>query len=142
MIKLILEFLFILSPTLIESGSDLYRAKVKKKTDTHTKDIWRLRIPLMVGVSLLTPLIFPNEFIYPLHVVQTLAYTTGLFIFLFDPIMGIGLTGNPFFLGISSKTDLFFKDWPKFNVLFVRIWVFLLTYFIYYQFDRVLNYPY
>jgi hypothetical protein len=138
-LTLVLSLLLLSVPWIVEAASDLYRAKVLKKTDTHKKDIWALRVPLMAGVSLLTPLLFPNEFIYIIHVAQSALLSFGVFVLCFDAAMGIGLVKDPFFLGGSSKTDIFFKQWPKINLLLMRLFIFIITFLIYTQLDYILS---
>ena len=139
MLKILLTILIAFIPTIVESVTDLYRAKVKHLVDTHTKDIWMLRIPIIIGISLLTPLIFPNEFVYWVHFWQMVALSSGIFIMFFDPIMGIGLGHGPFYLGTTSKTDVWFKLIPTWQLYFLKSCLLITGVLIYFTLDQILG---
>jgi len=126
-------------PWIVEAALDLYDAKKLGKYDNHDQDIWVLRIPAAGLASIANVIIFPNEFIWPVHLLQSGLLTIGLFVLCFDMTMGLVLKKDPFFLGGSSKFDIFLKQWPKVNVLFARLVIFIITFLIYTQLDYILS---
>ena len=130
-------------PWILEAVLDLYDAKVKKKSDNHKKDIWLVRIPAFIGVSILNVILFPNEFIWLVQLGQGFALAFGLFVMFFDPVMGIGLKGNPFYLNSTgdagtSKTDFKLSNFSALTLTGIRLLILAITLIIYTQLDYTL----
>lgn len=125
-------------PWIIEVGLDLYDSK-RGKVDKHKEDIWAFRTPLTALVSILNVVIFPNDFVWWVHGLQSAGLSIGLFILCFDMAFGIGFKKNPFYLGTTSKTDVWLSKLRPHEILSMRLIIFSIFISIYTQLDYILQ---
>lgn len=101
-------------PTIYEIVADVNEWR-KGERDKKTHDVI-IRAVIMSLVSLVNCLFVDTSVTFW----QSFILSVGVFIFFFDPMMGIYLKKNPFFLGTTSKTDQFWKFLPWYCQLLVR----------------------
>ena len=137
-LTIILQLLLLSTPWIEEVMLDLKDAK-NGIWDNHKKDIWTLRAPAFLLASLVNVAIFPNEFIFPVHLLQSLVACFGLFVMFFDMTFGTFFKKDPFYLGESSSTDNFLKRFSKLTLLGIRIIILGWCLGIYFGLDRILQ---
>lgn len=138
-IKIILLALPLLYELIKESRDFI----VLKKPDNHVKSTW-IRILLMVVVSLVVA-IFHREYGYLVGVFQSFLYSAGLFM-LFDPLLnlirryiGKQMHVHFFYYG-QSFTDKFWKKWPPYVQIFIRLWVYGVCHGVFFNMNKIISY--
>lgn len=137
-LRITLQLLLLSTPWILEAVLDLRDSK-RGIWDNHKKDIWTLRAPAFLLASLVNVIIFPNEFIFPIHLLQSLLACFGLFIMFFDITFGTFFKRDPFYLGESSDTDNLLKKFSKLTLLGIRIIILGWCLGIYFGLDRILS---
>jgi hypothetical protein len=124
-------FLLMSLPTAVEAYVDVRDFKKGKRDKKKGRDVvFRCAGFLLAGVlqALLTDYSWW----------QGAILSGGIFILLFDIIVGYGMTGRPFFLGKTSQTDRWLNFMPWFMILFFRGIIFVACATVYYDLDKVL----
>lgn len=112
-------------PTVYEIISDVYEWR-KGERDKKKRDVI-IRGLMMTAVSMINCFVLAPEVTFW----QSFGLSVGLFVLFFDYIMGIYLTKNPFFLGTTSQTDMFWKFIPWYIGLLMRGTVFAISFVLY-----------
>lgn len=120
----VLAFILLALPTTVEATLD-YKEFKQEKRDKKALDVV-LRGVAMLVLGVIVSWFTDHEFW------KGALYSLGIFILLFDFIMGYLLVGDIFFLGTTSKTDGKIKKYKKHIVLVGRTVSFLCTAVIYY----------
>lgn len=134
----ILTLLILSLPVFVEAFQD-YRDYKAGVADKKTKDVIFLRLPLMIFLSGLNVVAFPNEYIFWLQWFQGFVLSLGLFFLLFDPLMGYLLVGNIRFLGTTSKSDSILGKMTWWQVFFLRFWVMAVAWGVYFNMDLIIG---
>lgn len=127
----ILSSFILFVPTLYEIITD--RAEWKKNIrDKKGQDVI-IRGLIMILVSLINCLFVNKDVTFW----QSFILSFGYFVMFFDPVMGIILKQNPFFLGTTSKTDKILKFVPWYVQLLLRGTVFAISILVYTKLDII-----
>lgn len=124
---------FILSlPALVEAGLDYFKEYLKGIADKKGLDVV-IRLGGFIAAGVIVSL-FTTQYWW-----QGAILSLGIYIMIFDYIMGTLIKKNPFYLGTTSWTDRLIGWMPWFTILILRGILFAATVQVYYQLDLIIG---
>jgi hypothetical protein len=131
MILHVLMFVLMCVPTAVEAYVDVRDFREGKRDKKKGRDVV-FRILGMIFVGIIQSRFTDYSWW------QVAILSGGIFILLFDMVVGYGMTKRLFFLGKTSQTDRWLNFMPWFMILFFRGIIFVACATVYYDLDKVL----
>lgn len=135
---IIVQILILMLPLIIEAYLDFQKIE-KSNGLNHVQNVIKVRVPLILFVSLLNGLLMSNGYPYWVNVLQSMGLCAGLFLLCYDYIMGYILHRDFFFVGTTSLLDQFWGTIGPINTFVVKALAFLWPLAFYIDLNKIIN---